>query len=671
MRLFRNTIFDIDFPIDRVFFWTDSTIVVQYIKNNTHRFKTAVANRVTEIRDTSSPEQWNHLPGPLNPADKVSRGVDDPRELMEKDKNGTSWFGANDFLLKEEEEWSKSEVSPLKEDDPEIKHRPVLIALGLTKQPESQINPLEMTTPVPQPADADTRASNLHQHLVIDPERRFSSWSRLKRTVAWVRRFLHNRFARPEDVRKGELTSEEIESAAVRVIELVQQDAFKEEIHILTSGQVLPAKHKLSPLSPYMDEQGALRVGGRLANARIPIGARNQMILPKDHPITRLLITDTHRRNGHVGQEHVLADLREKYWIVNGRSAVRYALRRCMICRIRRARHIYPYMADLPTGRLASEEPPFTHCGVDLFGPFLVKQGRKQVKRWGIIFTCLMVRCVHFEVVESLETDDFINCLRRFVNRRGSPRFMYSDRGTNFVGTTSELKDAINSLDHHEIAEFASTRQFTWTFNPPGAPHMGGAWERLIRSTKEILTSLMKEQLRALTDQQLHTLLTEVERILNSRPLTHISDDVNDLQALTPNHILLGLHRSWSFLEDIDERDSVSRRKYRQVQALALQFWMRWKREYLPKITARGRWREKTPNLKVGQLVLLLDEDRKKNHKLARITQVFPGNDEVVRTVELRTKDGVYSRPAAKVCCLEDDFYESPHGGENVAVDNS
>ena len=119
---------------------------------------------------------------------------------------------------------------------------------------------------------------------------------------------------------------------------------------------------------------------------------------------------------------------------------------------------------------------------------------------------------------------------------------------------------------------------------------MGGAWERLIRSAKEILTSLMKEQLRALTDQQLHTLLTEVERILNSRPLTHISDDINDFQALTPNHILLGLHRSWSFLEDIDERDSISRLKYRQVQALALQFWMRWKHEYLPKISAGGRW---------------------------------------------------------------------------------
>lgn len=191
------------------------------------------------------------------------------------------------------------------------------------------------------------------------------------------------------------------------------------------------------------------------------------MILPKDHPVTQLLIAQDHRKNGHVGPEHVLANLREKYWILNGRAAVRYLLRRCFFCKIKRALRRYPLMADLPPGRLAGEEPPFSNCGVDLFGPIFIKEGRKRLKRWGVLYTCLTVRCVHLEVVESLKTDDFINCLRRFVNRRGSPKIMYSDCGKNFKGATTELKDAIKLIDQKKVVEFATGEKIVWKLNPP------------------------------------------------------------------------------------------------------------------------------------------------------------------------------------------------------------
>ena len=200
---------------------------------------------------------------------------------------------------------------------------------------------------------------------------------------------------------------------------------------------------------------------------------------------------------------------------------------------------------------------------------------------------------------------------------------------------------------------------------------MGGAWERLVRSTKEILTAMMKD--RVLTDQQLYTLLTEVERILNSRPLTHISGDVNDLEPLTPNHILLGLHRRWSFICDTDESDATSRKKYRQVKALAAEFWRRWRREYLPKLTTRSRWRQHIANIKEGQLVLLVDDEKhRKTWTLARIIRVLPGDDDTVRVVEVKTKDGLYIRPVAKICSLEDDVgTEIPQGEGYVAAPNS
>ena len=258
------------------------------------------------------------------------------------------------------------------------------------------------------------------------------------------------------------------------VVKLVQRDSFPEEIHTLATGGVVPLKNKISPLSPFIDSSGMLRVGGRIKNAPIPANAIHQLILPKDHPVTKLIIIHDHRRNAHVGREHVLANLRERYWIVNGRSAVKSALRTCFFCRFRRAKQQYPYMADLPPGRTAYEDPPFSHCGVDLFGPIMIKQGRKQLKRWAVLFTCLTVRCVHLEVVESINADDFINCFRRFTNRRGCPKTVYSDCGTNFTGATNELKEAIQLLDRQKIEQYATSQKILWSFNPPGAPHMGG-----------------------------------------------------------------------------------------------------------------------------------------------------------------------------------------------------
>ena len=319
-------------------------------------------------------------------------------------------------------------------------------------------------------------------------------------------------------------------------------------------------------------------------------------------------------------------------------------------------------MADLPQCRAAINEPPFSHCGVDLFGPVLVKQGRKRLKRWVCLFTCLTVRCVHLEVVEDCETDSFINALRRFTNRRGCPTKMYSDNGTNFKGASSELKEFVQRMDQKKIVDFATTSMIEWSFNPPKAPHMGGAWERLVRSIKEVMYGLLKNHV--LTDSQLLTLLTEAESIVNCRPLTYLSDDPESLGALTPNHILLGRHKNWTSIANISEHDVYSRKKYKQVQALTAHFWKRWKTEYLPTLTTRPRgWRENVVQFKEGDLVLVHDDNTKRGMwPLARVTKVMPGNDGVVRTVDVRTKTGVYTRPVAKLYQLED----YSNGGEDV-----
>ena len=276
-------------------------------------------------------------------------------------------------------------------------------------------------------------------------------------------------------------------------------------------------------------------------------------------------------------------------------------------------------------------------------------------KRWVILFTCLTIRCVHLEVVEDCETDAFINAVRRFVNRRGCPSDVFSDNGSNFTGACTEVEEFVRKMDKEKITNFATSFSINWHFNPPAAPHMGGSWERLVRSVKEVMYGLVKNHI--LTDPQLLTLLTEAESIINSRPLTHLSEDVNDLGALTPNHILLGRHRNWASITNIEDCDINSRKKYKQVQAIANVFWKRWRMEYLPTLTKRPKWRRKKPSYKIGELVLLQDDDVKRGKwPLARITKVMPGSDDVVRTVEIRTKTGIYKRPVAKLLKLEDNI---------------
>ena len=198
---------------------------------------------------------------------------------------------------------------------------------------------------------------------------------------------------------------------------------------------------------------------------------------------------------------------------------------------------------------------------------------------------------------------------------------------------------------------------------------MGGAWERLVRSVKEVIFGLVKNQV--LTDSQLLTVLTEAESIVNSRPLTHVSDDPEDLYALTPNHILLGKYRNWSAIIGTGETDITSRKKYKQVQALVAAFWSRWTKEYLPTLIVRKKWKKRCPTFGIDELVLLQDEKLKRqNWPLARITKLFPGKDGILRTVEIRTHNGVYKRPVTKLLKLEDHIFDIRQGEEYVTDGN-
>ena len=398
---------------------------------------------------------------------------------------------------------------------------------------------------------------------------RYSSWDRLKRGVAWLLKYKHflvSKMRRRHDGNrmepvKGELSVDDLKGAEREIVLCVQRDAFKEHF-----SHEVKSKRPLRKLCPILID-GVLCVEGRLQNAPIPTEVKHAFLLPKKHHVTDLIVKKYHEELAHTGREHVLASIRQKFWIVKGRVAVRHVLRECLYCRKRASRTGEQMMADLPPKRLTPDRPPFAFVGVDYFGPLLVKLKRNSVKRYGCLFTCLASRAVHIEISHSLDTDSFIHALRRFIARRGKPEIIRSDNGTNFHGGDRELRSALSEWNQQKINAFTSEREIEWILNPPTASHMGGVWERIVQSVKKILKALLREQI--VNDESLLTLMAEAESVVNSRPLTPNPDDPIDAEPLTPSHLLLLRSNKPIPPGVFCEQGQYCRRRWRQIQYLA------------------------------------------------------------------------------------------------------
>lgn len=300
-------------------------------------------------------------------------------------------------------------------------------------------------------------------------------------------------------------------------------------------------------------------------------------------------------------------------------------------------------MGQLPACRVASYVRPFSYTGIDYFGLFEVTIGRRHEKRWVVLFTCLTIRAIHLEIAGSLSTDSCILAIRRFISRRGSPMVMYSNNGTNFVGTYNELNAAIANLDQDAITLECTKREISWCFNPPAAPHMGGGWESLVKSVKIALRATMTE--KHPREEVFTTLIAEAERTVNEHQLTHVPVDPDDHEALTPNHLLLGgtnNNRQW----EVPPSNSVCPCKmWRIAQNLANEFWRRWIREYLPTLLRRIKWTQRQTPIEIGDVVLEVGPHLPRSTwPKGAVTEIYPGSDGITRVVDIRMVKGTYRR---------------------------
>ena len=291
------------------------------------------------------------------------------------------------------------------------------------------------------------------------------------------------------------------------------------------------------------------------------------------------------------------------------------------MCRKLRAKPLEQLMADLPSDRL-EQTAPFENIGLDVFGPFFIHEGvntrrsSSTKKIWVVIFTCLPSRAVHLEPLVGMDACSFRNALRRFISIRGPVKIIRSDQGTNFIPSRKDLQQQ-DKISIDDLSNELLKQNVKWILNPPHASHHGGAWERKISSVRRVLeASFRLASNRGLSRDEFHTVLAEASSIVNNTPLWSTSQDPNDPAPLTPNMLLTLRENKESFKENYAEIDLLAygSKRYRRVQYLCDQFWIRWRNEYVHNLNKRQKWRQTKASIKKGDIVLMRDKQVPRNH---------------------------------------------------------
>ncbi|XP_063540834.1 uncharacterized protein LOC134749739 [Cydia strobilella] len=602
-----------DIKPNKRYFWTDSNTALQWIRSDPRDYKPYVAHRLGEIDELTTASEWRYVPTALNVADVATREDAPPLQFDDV------WFQGPRFLRERESEWPKD--------------------LKSSKQLEEAVCERKIINVV---SSADCTST-----LPVPNENNFSSWIRLIMTTARVLLFIKKCQRKCNRIDTGL-----VQSAEDLLIKKCQHDSFLAEIDCLKKNKPLSKDSRLLQLTPYLDDAGLLRVGGRIdKTVGVKESAKRPVILDGKHRITRLLVEHHHRRALHRAQELVVNELRQHYWILQLRPTVRAVAAHCLLCKYRRAMPQPQRMGDLPAARLQHNRRPFSFTGIDFFGPMEVTVGRGRQKRYGMLFTCLTVRAVHVEITESLTTDSTIMGLRRMIARRGTPTAIYCDNGTNLKGADLELKRSIAELDSDVLRRDGLVRGIEWKFIPPGAPEMGGAWERMVRTVKSSLRAVLKE--RAPRPETLSTLMAEVEVLVNSRPITYVSTDPSYPEALTPNHFLIGTSSNGPAFGRYDNEDLHLKRQWRIAQRLTDMFWARWLKEYLPTLLPRQKWTRERRSLHVGDYVILVEPNLDRGSwRHGIVSATHAGTDGRTRVVDVRTRTGILRRPVTRVALL-------------------
>ncbi|XP_050437851.1 uncharacterized protein LOC126844044 [Adelges cooleyi] len=595
--------------------WTDSTTALAWIKSSPHQWTTFVANRTSQLQELTPPSIWRYVPTSDNPADCASRGLY-PSEVL----HHPLWWTGPRFLSQNPNTWPPT----------------------ATHNDSDATNSEERKT---------TLVITINQNIFEELLNKFSSLSTIIHIVAYCSRVFNK--SNPSTM---QLSPCEQVKALNRIIQAVQRQSFPDDFAQLSSHSGTGTSN-LRKLSPFLDDQGIIRVGGRLRHATIPYEQKHPILLPRSHRLTNLLIDDFHQRHKHPGATTLQTIISQQYWIISSRQIIRSRLRRCIACYKTRPRNSQPFMGDMPKYRL-QQIKPFMTTGVDYAGPIVLRSSttRRTVPSQAYIclFVCMSTKALHLEVASDLSTETFLMALCRFISRRGPIKEMHSDCGTNFTGAAKLLQPVdqfTRSKEYqHQCQAYLTARNIRWHFNPPSAPHFGGLWEAGVKSVKTLLYRTLG--LQRLTYEELNTLLSRIEATLNSRPLGALSSDPSDFEAFTPSHFLTLMTSTANVEPNLDNIPLSHFQRWRLIKDLHTHFWKRWQNEYLQTLQQRTKWTNHSDNLTPNMLVLVREPTSPLLWKLGRILSLSPGQDGIARVATVQTTTGIIKRPIVKLCPL-------------------
>ncbi|XP_043496412.1 uncharacterized protein LOC122520387 [Polistes fuscatus] len=452
--------------LPRVFCWSDSRIVLSWLRSHPSRWKTFVSNRCSNIHEILPQASWRYVRSLENPADIATRGATISGVVDSK-----FWWLGPRWLYQNKDFPLDLSASDTKE---EIKR----VVVGYLASKEE---------------------------FWSEFVNRFSDLQRLRYAFCYVTRFLNN--ARYPDSRiDGSLTVPEVGSAFLLLIRRLQIERFQEEIHCLQTNKSIKKSSKIVRCCPFLDSDGILRISGRLLNAKVGHSLKNPIVLERDH-FSRLLVNYVHLKYYHSGLRLTLTLIRQNFWIPGVRLCVKSVISKCIECRKRVGKTYSPEMGHIPSYKFEMTKP-FGHSGIDFAGPFKLRPYRGR----------------------ELTSESLIMALKRFVSRRGACTKLYSDNGRNFRGCARILKETKEHFCGLSISEdvrnFLLGNLMEWSFIPAYSPHLGGIWESSVKSVKRHLFHLMKNH--PLTYEEFNTVIIEIKAILNSRPLGEVSDSIED-----------------------------------------------------------------------------------------------------------------------------------------------
>lgn len=639
---------ELQLPLQKVIVMTDSQCVLQWI-SSAKVLPVFVRNRVNEIKNHEN-ITFRYVNTKHNPSDTASRGCT-LSKLLEDDM----WWHGPDWLLAPENEWpefesvSKEHSDQNEETKCEMKSETCDKNKADETKCDKEVKECEHTMM--------SQSVAREPPFGIDPNR-YSAATKLIRLTAWCNRFVHRLKGCTNNSKS--LTSEEIHDAEIQWLKHVQSDKFSEDIK---SVNTTTPSNLVKQLDLFIDDSGLLRCGGRLGNADLNEASRYPILLPKNNTFTHLVVERVHKKLLHCGVSQTLSEIRNRFWIPQGRATVRSILSRCRVCRrFEGGAYKLPPMAPLPKTRV-SQATPFSKVGLDYFGPMHTKEDKDSpvVKIWVCLFTCLVTRGVHLEIVSNMTAQSFLMCFRRFVATKGTPCEIISDNAQQFKLSHDVLKQVWGqTIQSEEVQSYMSGEGIRWTFIIELAPWMGGFYERMVGLVKRALRKTVGRRL--LTLEQLTTLLKECEAVVNSRPLIYVGEDIKSSISITPRHfITLNPYTGIPEMDNDDEdpeykpsENSADKllRIWKKGEKMLEKFWQVWRNEYLLSLRERTQCKHKSPRIQsavcpnVNDVVLIKDDVPRGQWKLGKLIKLNVSKDRKIRSAEILTSTGkVLKRP--------------------------